>query len=95
MAARERSVRESQTIVQQLCEANLELHEKGQQHIARLEAKADKAIADFEALAQEWRRFRSWRIIRLALVVARMSQCITRRFKSGFMKNAASPLTGD
>jgi MoaA/NifB/PqqE/SkfB family radical SAM enzyme len=90
MAERERSVRESHMIVQQLCETNRELHEKGLQHIAQLEAKADKAIADFEALAKEWRQFRSWRIIRLGLAVARISQLITRRFRSVSIKNSAS-----
>ena len=97
MSARERSIRELQAIVEQICETNRQIHEKGQQyiarlearesaadaHIAHLEAKAGKAVADFEALAREWLWFRSWRIIRMALAVARISQFFTRRFKAG------------
>jgi type I site-specific restriction endonuclease len=97
MSARERSIHELQAIVEQVCETNRQIHEKGQQyiarleakesvadaHIAHLEAKASKAVADFEALAQEWRRFRSRRIIRLVLAVARISRVFTRRFKAG------------
>ena len=72
MFARERSIHELQTIVEQLCETNRRIHEKGLLHISRLEAKesaaaahiahleakAGKAVSDFEALAQEWHRFR-------------------------------------
>jgi cell division septum initiation protein DivIVA len=96
MSAQERSIHELQTIVEQLCETNRQIHEKGLRHISRLEAeesaadahiahleaKAGKAVADFEALAREWRRFRSRRIIRLVLAVARMSRFFTRRFES-------------
>ena len=88
MSAWKRSVHELQAIVERLCETNEQIHEKGQRYISRLEAKesaaeahiahlegkAGKAVADYEALAQEWQRFRSWRIIRLALTVARISQ---------------------
>jgi MoaA/NifB/PqqE/SkfB family radical SAM enzyme len=97
MSEHERSIHELQTIVEQLCETNGQIHEKGQRHISRLEAnesaaaahiahleaKAGKAVADFEALAQEWRRFRSRRFIRLALAVARIGRFLARRFKAG------------
>jgi MoaA/NifB/PqqE/SkfB family radical SAM enzyme len=88
MAARERSIRELQTIVEQLCETNLRCHEEGARQIARLEAKAGKAVADYETLAREWGRFRSWRIIRMALALAGIGRFFTRRFKTGRGKNA-------
>ena len=88
MAERERSIRELQTIVEQLCETNLRSHQEGARQIARLEAKAGKAVADYEALAREWGRFRSWRIIRMALAVARIGQFVTRSFRAGSNKSA-------
>jgi Arc/MetJ-type ribon-helix-helix transcriptional regulator len=103
MSAWKRSVHELQAIVERLCETNGQIHEKGQRrisrleanesaaeaHIAHLEAKAGKAVADYEALAQEWQRFRSWRIIRLALAVARISQFFHSPLQSWIHRRSA------
>jgi len=96
VSAWKRSVHELQAIVERLCETNERIQEKGQRyisrleakesaadaHIAHLEAKAGKAVADYEALAREWQRFRSWRIIRLALTVARIRQFLSSKLPS-------------
>lgn len=103
MSAWKRSVHELQAIVERLCETNEQIQEKGQRyisrlerkesaaeaHIAHLEAKAGKAVADYEALAQEWQRFRSWRIIRLALAVARISQFLSSKLPSWIHRRSA------
>jgi hypothetical protein len=103
VSAWKRSVHELQAIVERLCETNEQIHEKGQRyisrleaeesaakaHIAHLEAKAGKAVADYEALAQEWQRFRSWRIIRLALTVARISQFFCAQLPSWIHRRSA------
>ena len=99
LAARDRELREMYTIVEQICEANREIHENGRRHIAQLEiqeaeldaresearahivhleAKAAKAVADYEALDNEFRRFRSWRVIRLALLLAKLGRWMRR-----------------
>jgi MoaA/NifB/PqqE/SkfB family radical SAM enzyme len=88
LAARERSLREMHTIVEEVCKTNQDVHENGRRHIAQLEgresearahiahleAKAAKAVADYEALEAEFRQFRSWRIIRLALGLAKLGR---------------------
>jgi hypothetical protein len=55
--------------------ARLDAREAGATaHIAHLQAKAAKAVADFEALRQETRRFRSRRVVRLALAIVRLGR---------------------
>jgi MoaA/NifB/PqqE/SkfB family radical SAM enzyme len=56
LTARERTISELQAMFRQLCETNQEMHEAARAHIAHLEAKASKAVADFEGLQEEVRR---------------------------------------
>ncbi|MFN7998172.1 MAG: radical SAM protein [Bryobacteraceae bacterium] len=72
LAMRERSMREMHAILNDVCDTNREIHENGRKHVAHLESKAAKAVADYEALEEEFRSFRSWRIIRLALALIRL-----------------------
>jgi len=57
-------------------------------HIAHLEAKAAKVIADLEALDDEMRRLRWWRIIRLAVSVARLGRSIAGYLRRGGQRAA-------
>ncbi len=59
----ESSLAESRVQVEQLLEA-------GQRHIDHLEAKAEKAVGDFERLEAEWTRFRSRWLIRAIRKIA-------------------------
>ena len=71
LASRDRRIHELESMFAQLCEKNGTIHEKGQQHIEHLEAKAEAAAANFRCLEGEFTRFRRRPLVRAADIVSR------------------------
>lgn len=66
IALRDQRVRELQAMFVELCEKDVAIHERGQQHIGHLAASEAKAISDFRHLEREYRRLRGMVLVRIA-----------------------------
>ena len=58
LASRDQRIHELEVMFAQLCDRNAAIHERGQEHIAHLESKAEAAVADFRGLEREFADYR-------------------------------------
>ncbi len=72
LASRDQRIHELQAEFVQLCERNEDLHRKGREHIAHLEAKCASTLADFERLDRHYAEFRRRPVVRLAARLSRL-----------------------